>query len=462
MNFIKIKKLIILVIVLVAFSCINFFTIFAVDWYEGKTCWYEECRGARISIWDVETEKLLKKIDIVDIDYEIAKNYRRFSDLTKPEIIDLNGKLTNEMIFGFIDPISLSTNLYDKSIVLPEMFNRINVTEEDKVSKINEWIHDENNINKLLSALSLTDEEYIAWNNDKLCLLIEPAIIIHTIETTNNLWFLTSADLGMLGINDFAEKDKLFDKGKLTSTAFKALPYGVFKKDNGCIKKIVPYLSEDREAKTDKDGFYEMINSLGCMELLASASSEISGYEKSNLAENETVTETDIVDTINDESNEKIKNDEITADSSVNEIEKDINSNTSIKSDIVIESDNDRNINLENDNLFEKLKLPLLIVADILLIIIILILLFGKKSKNEKSSYTYDKVDLNEKSNSQNKKNEEPYINANLNDTKHIITCTEIECRYNNNGICESSVVVNLGKLCNKDNRYMYFEEKDD
>ena len=117
-------------------STYNTFVLYAIDWYEGKTIWYEECRGARISIWDVDTDELLHKIDIVDIDYETAKDYRRFSDFTKPEIIALNGKFTDEMIFGFLTPIKLGTNLYDKSIKLPEMFNRINVTDDEKNEKI--------------------------------------------------------------------------------------------------------------------------------------------------------------------------------------------------------------------------------------------------------------------------------------------------------------------------------------
>ena len=53
-----------------------------------------EIKGARVSLWDVETQEKIGDIrDMVDFSkkpYEEVSKFRRLSSLTKPEIMELN------------------------------------------------------------------------------------------------------------------------------------------------------------------------------------------------------------------------------------------------------------------------------------------------------------------------------------------------------------------------------------
>lgn len=52
-----------------------------------------DIKGARVSLWDVEKQELLERIDMADFSKkpcEEVSKFRRLSSLTKPEIMELN------------------------------------------------------------------------------------------------------------------------------------------------------------------------------------------------------------------------------------------------------------------------------------------------------------------------------------------------------------------------------------
>ena len=130
-----------------------------------------EIKGARVSLWDVEKQELVERIDMVDFtkkSYEEVSKFRRLSGLTKPEIMKLNEKLTDKMQGNVDDYITKDTGYIDsKNFNITYESYKANYNEkkalldiETDEEKKNDIANEVENLRKVLESLENEKDKY--------------------------------------------------------------------------------------------------------------------------------------------------------------------------------------------------------------------------------------------------------------------------------------------------------------
>lgn len=327
---------------------------FASELDNGKFPYCDEvCKGARVSFYDANTKEKIKSIDMVNVDYEIASNYRILSKYSKIDIMGLNGTIDDEIKNNIDKPKMASENLYKYTVSFPNFFVTDSVSADERKLMINSWFSNEDFIKIIFDILNMTNSGVKKWNDGTACLLIEPLVLINT--DNNNKWLMTSAELGICALNGMAENGELYDNEKLNKIAYSALPYGTFKEENGVMNVIKPYSSDVKSSINTNDGYKKMVDMLGVLEENIYNSTKVSNYE--GVIEQISETEKETID-------EKIEND--------------------ITKDDIVKKD-------ETTLLFNKMMMP--IVSIIILLIIILIVIFNKRKNCDDGTKRCNRTD---------------------------------------------------------------------
>ena len=333
-----------------------------------------ELKAARVSLWDVEKQELLERLDMADFSrksYEEVSKFRRLSGLTKPEIMSLNEALNNTMIDNtkdynnYIDSKTFTSTyekaksdynekkslfdsetdeakknelkteveylkeVYEKyesekedyeyepnyekmgsylcteSIQFPEIYMRTTSTgqmdtrkgaeyankkENERIEGIKNFYKNIDNTKKLLAQFSNQEFTFEKFDEGKICILIEPLLCFcNKAYLPDSYWMMTSAEIGLLAINGYDDVNKvgyekgvstninktIVYKGQLGGVAYKALPYGMFKENDGLIKAIKAYEYSGKAVTiTNESGYRDMIKMMGCLEITAVKATE--------------------------------------------------------------------------------------------------------------------------------------------------------------------------------------------
>lgn len=338
------KFVIVVILVFIPLNC------FALNVNDNTLPYCDEvCKGARVSLYEVATQKKIKSIDMINEEYESASNYRILSKYSKIDIISFDGKLNEEIKKNIEIPKNAKENLYKYSVSFPDFFIHDNIGNIERKLMIQNWFANENFIKILFDIFNMNKQDVYEWNNGKVCLLVEPLVLINTNSKSDNKWLMTSAELGLCALNGMADKGELFDSEKLEKVAYYALPYGTYKEEKGLIDILRPYKNIFSNPINTIDGYKDMINQLGCLEMSIYNSIKVTGY-------------TDVAKPI-------VETESIVIDET--QIEKVINQKV---------------INIDIMQIYDALKVKKLLIVILvvsILIIIILFVLFNKKEPND-------------------------------------------------------------------------------
>ena len=253
--------------------------------------------GARVSLYDIESQDLINTLDFVS-DYEKCKNYRRVSKYSKTEIISLNGNIDEiEDNIKEDSKATLEKNLVKANMSFPNFFNTSVMGGSGggyTASKIKKFYEKDEEVEKLLKNFPNKKEIWNKFKERKITILIEPLIsVTNKWHELNDTYAFTCAEIGLLGLAGYiinAGKETYYDTEEEASNAlsfeesiigicsivreraFLALPYGTFKERPEYIK-LIPDFNETIPIYIA--AFSQMVDRLGCFEISAATISEI-------------------------------------------------------------------------------------------------------------------------------------------------------------------------------------------
>ena len=195
--------------------------------------------------------------------------------------------------------------LCSESIQFPEIYMRTtsirqmepgegaeyaNKKENERIEGIKNFYKNEENTYKLIAQFANQESTAEKFDEGKICILIEPLLCFcNKAYLPDSYWMMTSAEIGLLAINGYDDINKIgYEKGvstdihktivnknQLGGTAYKALPYGTFKENDGLIKAIKAYEYSGKAVTiTNESGYRDMIKMMGCIEITAVKATE--------------------------------------------------------------------------------------------------------------------------------------------------------------------------------------------
>lgn len=251
---------------------------------------------ARISLWNVDTNTIIDRKTFSNKSFNEFKNMRILSNMTKPEYIKLNGKMTKELT----DSLEYEEEYrYLSQIItikdLPRFLLGVGYKDSEKViDEINEYFNNEEKLNNLIKNFTyLSDEQIKKWNEQNIIMLVEPlaSITIHngdfeTYKDTEQQILLSCVEMGLLAYNDdpllkiyrFPDSNNLKTmKEYYKDLFFNAMPFSCFKNNIEKLKIIEPidnFYKNNGWWCVNKNDYYNMIVSLGCFEVYSNSNGE--------------------------------------------------------------------------------------------------------------------------------------------------------------------------------------------
>lgn len=254
--------------------------------------------GARVSLYDIETQDCLGTLDFVS-NYEKYKDYRRISKYPKTEIIKLNGEIDYKIEGNIQEDSDVTLDKDNKlakvSISFPNFLNTSFAGSGGTAENIRKHYEQDAKVKELLQNFPNKDEVWKNFKQKKISILVEPMIAItNKINEPDSTYAFTCAEAGLMGLAGYvyrvekytpkyATKEEMlenvpFEKrilGYNMSTQerlYKALPYGSFKDRPEYITMIPNYTGT---VGLNGAGSNYMVDRLGCFEITAATISEI-------------------------------------------------------------------------------------------------------------------------------------------------------------------------------------------
>ena len=199
----------------------------------------------------------------------------------------------------------MGSYLCSESIQFPELYMRTTSTgqmetgegaeyankkENERIEGIKNFYKNEENTYKLIAQFSYENNIEEKFKEGKICILLEPLLCFcNKAYLPDSYWMMTSAEIGLLAINGYDDVNKvgyekgvstninktIVNKNQLGGTAYKALPYGTFKENDGLIKAIKAYEYNGKAVTiTNESGYRDMIKMMGCLEITAVKATE--------------------------------------------------------------------------------------------------------------------------------------------------------------------------------------------
>ena len=252
--------------------------------------------GARVSLYDIETQNCLETLDFVS-NYEKYKDYRRISEYPKTEIIKLNGEIDSSISDNIQEEstVTLDSKLAKVSITFPNFLNTSFAGGGGTAEHIRKHYEQDEKVKELLNEFTIKDEAWKNFKQRKVSILVEPMIAItNKINEPDSTYAFTCAEAGLMGLAGYVyrvERDtpKYSTKEEMLENVpfekrilgynmytherlYKALPYGSFKDRPEYITMIPNYTGT---VGLNGAGSDYMVDRLGCFEITAATISEI-------------------------------------------------------------------------------------------------------------------------------------------------------------------------------------------
>ena len=255
--------------------------------------------GARVSLYDIETQNCLGTLDFVS-NYEKYKDYRRISVYPKTNIIEINGNIQGTTIEENIQEESDVTldkdnKLAKVSVTFPNFLNTSFAGGGGTAEHIRKHYEQDEKVKELLQNFPNKKEVWKNFKQRKISILVEPMIAItNKMNEPDSTYAFTCAEAGLMELAGYvyrverdtpkySTKEEILEKvpfekrilGYNMSTQerlYKALPYGSFKDRPEYITMIPNYTGT--VGLNGADSNY-MVDRLGCFEITAATISEI-------------------------------------------------------------------------------------------------------------------------------------------------------------------------------------------
>ena len=266
--------------------------------------------GARITLYDIETQNIIKTLDFIDKDYGMdkAKKVRRISIKAKTEIIN---RMNDDNLDDIIDKIKddedvmlVDNHCAPEAIEFPQLSGYFLYNPDagkSTVEKIKQFYAKDESVIPILTQFPLKEEMIKAFKQRKISILLEPLATSTRINYDENghgnsetTYAFTCAEVGLLTKNGYyVSEDKFtmeeyqnypiekqifyYSSHSTGSVEFKTriyldLPYSTYKEWEGYVKLVPKY---DATSEPTYGKFDWMIDRLGCFEITAATISEI-------------------------------------------------------------------------------------------------------------------------------------------------------------------------------------------
>ena len=259
--------------------------------------WPEQI-GARVSLYDIETQNCLETLDFVS-NYEKYKDYRRISKYPKTKIIELNGVINQNISDNIQEDSDVTLDKDNKlakvSVTFPNFLNTSFAGGGGTAEHIRKHYEQDAKVKELLNEFTIKDEAWKNFKQRKISILVEPMIAItNSWNEPATTYGFTCAEAGLMELAGYvyrverdtpkySTKEEILEKvpfekrilGYNMSTQerlYKALPYGSFKDRPEYITMIPNYTGT--VGLNGANSNY-MVDRLGCFEITAATISEI-------------------------------------------------------------------------------------------------------------------------------------------------------------------------------------------